>query len=86
MSHFCSDYSFTKNAGSLAMQLIAGHADPKKLQVVNVHPGVVYSGGWEAAGVPPTILPFDDRECSGLPAGAAHRAQQALVPNGNWQA
>lgn len=62
MSHFLPDYGFTKNAGTLAMQLIAGHADPKKLQVVNLHPGIIYAAGWKGAGVQPTQLPFDDGE------------------------
>lgn len=61
-------YGLTKNAGTLLVQQIAAQADPEKLQVVSYHPGVVYAGGWEDAGVPNTILPFDDVSLAGSEA------------------
>lgn len=61
-------YGLTKNSGALLIQQIAAQADPEKLQVINYHPGVVYAGGWEEAGVPNTILPFDDVSLAGSEA------------------
>lgn len=60
MSHVWSDYSFTKNAGTFAMQLIANFYEPEKLQVVSIHPGVIYSDAHRQADLPRTLLPFDD--------------------------
>lgn len=62
LSSITTDYSLTKNAGTLTMQLIAGHSDPSKMQVISFHPGVIHSAGWENAGVPKDLLPFDDSE------------------------
>lgn len=61
-------YGMSKNAGALLVQQIAEQADPEKLQVVSFHPGVVYAGGWEEAGVPESILPFDDASLAGSEA------------------
>lgn len=61
-------YGLTKNSGALLIQQIAAQADPEKLQVINYHPGVIYAGGWEEAGVPNTILPFDDVSLAGSEA------------------
>ncbi|KAL1870700.1 hypothetical protein Daus18300_005020 [Diaporthe australafricana] len=58
-------YGLTKNAGTLLIQQIAASADPEKLQVNSFHPGVIYAGGWEQAGIPETILPFDDVSLAG---------------------
>lgn len=75
LSHLLPDYALSKNAGTLAMQLIAAHNDPQKLQVVSLHPGVVYAGGWESAGVLPTQLPFDDGEPSSAQLGVLASVQ-----------
>ncbi|KAG6364586.1 hypothetical protein INS49_006188 [Diaporthe citri] len=61
-------YGLTKNSGALLVQQIAAQSDPEKLQVINYHPGVVYAGGWEEAGVPDTLLPFDDVSLAGSEA------------------
>lgn len=61
-------YGLTKNSGALLVQQIATQSDPEKLQVINYHPGVVYAGGWEEAGVPNTLLPFDDVSLAGSEA------------------
>ncbi|KAI3390493.1 hypothetical protein diail_9505 [Diaporthe ilicicola] len=61
-------YGLTKNAGTLLIQQIAAQADPEKLQVNSYHPGVIYAGGWEEAGVPNTTLPFDDVSLAGSEA------------------
>lgn len=55
-------YALSKNAGTLLNQVIAEHADPEKLQVVNLHPGVVHSDDFEKYGVTSDMLPFDDGE------------------------
>ncbi|KAJ0109580.1 hypothetical protein J7T55_014142 [Diaporthe amygdali] len=61
-------YGLTKNAGTLLIQQIAAQADPEKLQVVSYHPGVIYAGGWEDAGISDTVLPFDDVSLAGSEA------------------
>lgn len=61
-------YGLTKNSGALLVQQLAAEYDPEKLQVVNFHPGVVYAGGWEEAGVPDNLLPFDDVSLAGSEA------------------
>lgn len=61
-------YGLTKNSGTLLVQQIAAEVDPKKVHVVSYHPGVIYAGGWEDAGVPKDILPFDDVSLPGAEA------------------
>ncbi|KKY31591.1 putative short chain dehydrogenase [Diaporthe ampelina] len=61
-------YGLTKNSGALLVQQLAAQYDPEKLQVVNFHPGVVYAGGWEEAGIPDNLLPFDDASLAGSEA------------------
>lgn len=61
-------YNLSKAAGTLAMQLVAADADPARLTVVSLHPGVLYSDMWASVGVARDRLPFDDMS---LPAGAA---------------
>jgi NAD(P)-dependent dehydrogenase (short-subunit alcohol dehydrogenase family) len=61
-------YGLTKNSGTLLVQQIAAEVDPEKVQVVSYHPGVIYAGGWEEAGVPNDILPFDDVSLPGAEA------------------
>lgn len=61
-------YNLSKAAGTLAMQLVAADADPARLTVVSLHPGVLYSDMWAGVGVARDRLPFDDMS---LPAGAA---------------
>lgn len=61
-------YNLSKAAGTLAMQLVAADADPARLTVVSLHPGVLYSDMWAGVGVGRDRLPFDDMS---LPAGAA---------------
>lgn len=61
-------YGLTKNSGTLLIQQIAAELDPDKVQVVSFHPGVIYAGGWEDAGVPDDILPFDDISLPGAEA------------------
>lgn len=61
-------YGLTKNSGTLLVQQIAAEVDPEKVHVVSYHPGVIYAGGWEDAGVPNDILPFDDPSLPGAEA------------------
>jgi hypothetical protein len=46
-------YILSKMTGTLLFQLIALHAPSEKMQVVTMHPGVVYGDGWKAMGFPP---------------------------------
>lgn len=55
-------YTLSKNAGTLLNQVIAEHADPEKLQIVNLHPGLVQSADFVRFGVTSDMLPFDDGE------------------------
>lgn len=64
-SHVNPSYALTKNAGTLLSQVIAEHADPEKLQIVSLHPGVVCTPAFAKVGVTPDMLPFDDRKCCG---------------------
>lgn len=46
-------YILSKMAGTMLFQLIALHVPPEKMQIVTMHPGVVYGDGWKAMGFPP---------------------------------
>ncbi|KAK3949566.1 hypothetical protein QBC32DRAFT_219421 [Pseudoneurospora amorphoporcata] len=55
------EYGFTKATAGLFFGYIAQQADPDKLQVVNFHPGTIYSELWQyGLGVEKSLLPFDD--------------------------
>lgn len=55
-------YALSKNAGTFLNQVIAEHANPEKLQVVNLHPGLIHSAELARFGVTSDMLPFDDGE------------------------
>ncbi|KAK1782673.1 hypothetical protein QBC45DRAFT_439108 [Copromyces sp. CBS 386.78] len=56
-----SEYGFTKATAGLFFGYIAQQVDPDKLQVVNFHPGTIYSELWQyGLGVDKNLLPFDD--------------------------
>ncbi|KAL8367201.1 hypothetical protein RB599_010279 [Gaeumannomyces hyphopodioides] len=59
-------YGLSKNAGTLALQLVAADVEPAQLQVVSFHPGTVHTEVFQRdIGVGPRDLPFDDAELSG---------------------
>lgn len=61
-------YGLTKNAGALTLQQIANRSDPEKLQIINLHPGVIYNDAWKQGGISETVLPFDDVSLAGSSA------------------
>ncbi|KAF9874615.1 short chain dehydrogenase [Colletotrichum karsti] len=58
-------YSLTKNAGTMLLQQIAKDTPAEKMQVINFHPGVVYTDVFKQNGVPEDAVPFDDADLSG---------------------
>ncbi|ETS87530.1 hypothetical protein PFICI_01358 [Pestalotiopsis fici W106-1] len=58
-------YGLTKNAGSLAMQLIAREADPEQMQIVSYHPGAVFTDAAKRAGAKEDTLDYTDVNLSG---------------------
>lgn len=65
-------YNLSKASGTLAMQLVAIHADPAKLTVVSFHPGVLHTSNWEAAGVSASMMPFDDSKYGSISLVTRH--------------
>ena len=45
-------YVFSKAAGALYFQLLAQETPHEKIQIVNMHPGLVYNDTWKKMGVP----------------------------------
>lgn len=60
MANFNPAYTATKNSGTVLTQVIAENADPDKMQVVSLHPGVAHTDGIAAAGITQEMLAFDD--------------------------
>ncbi|KAF5497599.1 Short chain dehydrogenase citE [Colletotrichum siamense] len=54
-------YSTTKNAGTMLLQRIANDTPAEKMQIINFHPGVVYTDVFKPF-VPRDIYPFDDEK------------------------
>ncbi|KAJ0277438.1 hypothetical protein Brms1b_007715 [Colletotrichum noveboracense] len=57
-------YSTTKNAGTMLLQRIANDTPVEKMQIINFHPGVVYTDIFKCY-VPRDIYPFDDEKLGG---------------------
>ncbi|KAK2778613.1 short chain dehydrogenase [Colletotrichum kahawae] len=57
-------YSTTKNAGTMLLQRIANDTPAEKMQIINFHPGVVYTDVFKSL-VPRDIYPFDDEKLGG---------------------
>jgi NAD(P)-dependent dehydrogenase (short-subunit alcohol dehydrogenase family) len=55
-------YTLSKMSGTLLFQVIAQNVSPEKLQIINVHPGAIYSAAWKDMGLPPKL--FDHGEVS----------------------
>ena len=57
-------YCLTKQAGTLLMQMLALEVDPAQMQIVSVHPGVIFNHAWASA--PEEARPkFDDENLPG---------------------
>lgn len=46
-------YILSKMTGTFMFQLIALDVPPEKMQIVSMHPGIVYADAWKALDVPP---------------------------------
>lgn len=55
-------YGLSKNAGTLAMQLIAKDTMPEVMQIVSFNPGPVFTPGAELAGISKGDFEFNDGE------------------------
>ena len=53
-------YTLTKSAATLACSVMADTVSPEELQIINFHPGMVYSDAWSALGITKDMLPFDE--------------------------
>lgn len=58
-------YGLTKNAGTLALQLVAADVEPSEMQVVSFHPGVLYTEVFDQLQLDTTALPWDQFELPG---------------------
>lgn len=56
---FVPTYGLTKNAGTLLVQKIAQDTDPKKMQVLSVHPGGIWTKMGKSIGVPDDAYDWD---------------------------
>ncbi len=45
-------YILSKTAGALYFQLLAQETPQEKIQIVTMHPGLVYNDAWKAMGLP----------------------------------
>jgi hypothetical protein len=49
-------YTLSKTTGALLFQVIAQNVSPKTLQIINFHPGCVYTEPWKKLNVAPGIF------------------------------
>lgn len=56
-------YGLTKNAGTLLLQQIAKDIDADTLQIVNFHPGAIYTEAAKNAGFKETDWDWDSSKC-----------------------
>lgn len=55
-------YILSKTAGALYFQLLAQETPQERIQIVTMHPGLVYNDAWKAMDLPAEW--FEDRETS----------------------
>ncbi|KAK3374534.1 hypothetical protein B0H63DRAFT_480440 [Podospora didyma] len=58
-------YGITKNAGTLVMQRIAQDVDPKKIQIINYHPGGILTHAARSVGLDESSGEWDDENLPG---------------------
>lgn len=58
-------YGLTKNAGAAAIQTIALDVSPDQMQVINFHPGAIFTDAAKDAGYTDQTLPWDEPELPG---------------------
>ncbi|KAH6951207.1 hypothetical protein BKA56DRAFT_682264 [Ilyonectria sp. MPI-CAGE-AT-0026] len=71
-------YVLSKTSGHLLLQSIAKETDPKKLQIINFHPGIILSESDRSIGLDENSFPFDHDD---LPA---HFAVWAATPEAEF--
>lgn len=78
-------YGLTKNSGTLLMQRIAQDTDPKKMQILSIHPGGIWTKMSKNHGVPDDSYDWDHED---LPAHFAVWAasDEARFLHGRWVA
>lgn len=59
-------YGMTKNAGALALQVVAQDVAPERMQVLNFHPGAIFTESAEKAGYTRESIPWGSRMYSQL--------------------
>ncbi|KJZ77318.1 hypothetical protein HIM_03042 [Hirsutella minnesotensis 3608] len=59
------NYSATKNAGAMLLQMIAKDVRPEEMQVVSFHPGAVFTQAAEKAGLKKDHYDWDDENMAG---------------------
>jgi NAD(P)-dependent dehydrogenase (short-subunit alcohol dehydrogenase family) len=55
-------YSLTKTSGTLSIQMLADSISVDEMQILSIHPGMMYTEPVKAQGVPEDAFPFDDGE------------------------
>lgn len=55
-----SSYSLTKTTGALLLQKLAGEKDPRQMQIINFHPGAVFTQQTKEKGMTERSLNWDD--------------------------
>ncbi|KUJ09629.1 NAD(P)-binding protein [Mollisia scopiformis] len=76
-------YVLSKMTGTMLFQLIALHVPPEKMQIVTIHPGVVYADGWKAMGFTPERFDTDEL-CGSFAVWAASKQAEFLHGRFVW--
>ncbi|KAI1103981.1 NAD(P)-binding protein [Jackrogersella minutella] len=58
-------YGLTKSAGAAALQTVALDVPPEKMQIINYHPGAIFTPAAKNAGFTKDTLPWDDADLPG---------------------
>lgn len=58
-------YNVSKNAGAAALQTVAYDVKPEQMQIINYHPGAIFTESAERAGYTKETIPWDDADLPG---------------------
>ncbi|KAI0889124.1 NAD(P)-binding protein [Annulohypoxylon maeteangense] len=58
-------YGLTKNAGAAALQMVAADVAPEKMQIINFHPGAIFTDAAKDAGYTEQTIRWDEPELPG---------------------
>ncbi|KAK4451986.1 NAD(P)-binding protein [Podospora aff. communis PSN243] len=78
-------YGLTKNSGTLLMQKIAQDTDPRKMQILSIHPGGIWTKMSKSHGVPDDSYDWDHEDLPGCFAVWA-ASEEARFLHGRWVA